>query len=148
MLTAITNPQPIRQRRERARNEAHRSSPPPSRADGKSSAGENCPLSAQRGGFVKYNIPMTKILYRIHAIQRMFEREISASKVRRALEAEDVIENYSAEMPNPSRLILGFQGKRPFHVVTSEKPEVNEITVITVYIPDEDKWKKDYRSRK
>ncbi len=48
-----------------------------------------------------YNTPMTKILYRIHAIQRMFEREISASKVRRALEAEDVIEDYSAEMPEP-----------------------------------------------
>ncbi len=91
---------------------------------------------------------MTKILYRIHAIQRMFERGISASKVRRALEAEDVIEDYSAEMPKPSRLILGFQGKHPFHVVTSENPEVNEITVITVYLPDEDKWKKDHRSRK
>ncbi|MBM3181049.1 MAG: DUF4258 domain-containing protein [Chloroflexi bacterium] len=109
---------------------------------------ENCPLSAQRVGFLKYNTPMTKILYRAHAVQRMFEREISASKVRRALEAEDVIEDYSAETPKPSRLILGFQGKRPFHVVTSENPEANEITVITVYLPDADKWKKDFRSRK
>ena len=38
---------------------------------------------------------MIKILYRIHAVQRMFEREISPTKVRRALEAEDVIEDYS-----------------------------------------------------
>ena len=91
---------------------------------------------------------MTKILYRVHAVQRMFEREISASKVRRALEAEDVIEDYSSEMPEPSRLIMGFQGKRPFHVVTSENPEANEITVITVYLPDTNKWKKDFRSRK
>ncbi|MDO9301577.1 MAG: DUF4258 domain-containing protein [Anaerolineales bacterium] len=91
---------------------------------------------------------MTKILYRAHAVQRMFEREISPAKVRRALEAEDVIEDYSAEMPEPSRLIIGFQGKRPFHVVTSENPEANEITVITVYLPDANKWKKDCRSRK
>jgi hypothetical protein len=91
---------------------------------------------------------MTKILYRVHAVQRMFERKISASKVRRALEAEDVIEDYSTEMPEPSRLILGFQGKRPFHVVTSENPDGGEITVITVYLPDPDKWKKDFRSRK
>lgn len=91
---------------------------------------------------------MIKILYRVHAVQRMFEREISAGKVRKALEAEDVIEDYSSEMPEPSRLIMGFQGKRPFHVVTSENPDKNEITVITVYLPDADKWKKDSRSRK
>ncbi len=91
---------------------------------------------------------MTKILYRAHAVQRMFEREISPVKVRCALEAEDVIEDYSSEMPEPSRLMMGFQGKRPFHVVTSENPEANEITVVTVYLPDMNKWKKDSRTRK
>lgn len=91
---------------------------------------------------------MLKILYRIHAVQRMFEREISPGKVRKALEAEDVIEDYSSEMPEPSRLLLGFQAKRPFHVVTSENPQANEITVITVYLPDANKWNKDFRSRK
>jgi hypothetical protein len=91
---------------------------------------------------------MAKILYRIHAVQRMFEREISASKVRKALEAEDMIEDYSSEMPEPSRLLMGFQGKRPFHVVTSENPEADEITVVTVYLPDPNKWKKDFRNRK
>jgi hypothetical protein len=91
---------------------------------------------------------MTKILYRAHAVQRMFEREIAPVKVRRALEAEDVIEDYSNEMPEPSRLMMGFQGKRPFHVVTSENPETDEITVVTVYLPDPNKWKKDFRSRK
>jgi hypothetical protein len=91
---------------------------------------------------------MIKILYRIHAVQRMFEREISASRVRKALEADDMIEDYSIEMSEPSRLIMGFQGKRPFHVVASENPEANETTVITVYLPDADKWKKDFRSRK
>jgi hypothetical protein len=91
---------------------------------------------------------MTKILYRVHAVQRMFEREISPAKVRRAVVTEDVIEDYSSEMPEPSRLLMGFQGKRPFHVVTSECPEENKITVVTVYLPDANKWKKDFRSRK
>lgn len=88
------------------------------------------------------------LVFRVHAVQRMFERGISEKKVRQALDAGDVIEDYSAEMPEPSRLILGFQGKRPFHVVTSENAEANEITVVTVYVPDPDKWKKDSRSRK
>ena len=64
------------------------------------------------------------------------------------LDAGNVIEDYSAEMPEPSRLILGFQGKRPFHVVTSENIESNEVTVITVYVPDAEKWRKDFRSRR
>lgn len=89
-----------------------------------------------------------KILFRVHAVQRMFEREISAKRVRQALETGETIEDYSSEMPEPSRLILGFQGKRPFHVVTSENPETNETTIITVYIPDPEKWNKDSKSRR
>ena len=89
-----------------------------------------------------------KIFFRVHAVQRMFERDVSAKKVRQALESGETIEDYSSEMPDPSRLILGFQGKRPFHVVTSENPETNETTIITVYVPDSDKWGKDFRSRR
>jgi len=90
----------------------------------------------------------SSIIFRVHAVQRMFERGISEKKVRQVLEAMDIIEDYSAEMPEPSHLILGFQGKRPFHVVMSENTETNEVTVVTVYIPDPDKWKKDFRSRR
>jgi hypothetical protein len=90
----------------------------------------------------------TKIIYRVHAVQRMFERNVTVKKVREALGTGETLEDYSSEMPEPSRLILGFQGKRPFHVVTSENPEANELTVITVYIPDPNKWKKDFRSRR
>jgi hypothetical protein len=90
----------------------------------------------------------SKILFRVHAVQRMFERNISAKKVSQALQSGETIEDYSTEMPEPGRLILGFQGKRPFHVVASENPAKNEITVITVYIPAPDKWNKDFRSRR
>ena len=89
-----------------------------------------------------------KLLFRVHAVQRMFERNVSAKRVRQVLELGETIEDYSSEMPEPSRLILGFQGQRPFHVVTSEDPQENKITVITVYLPDPNKWKKDFRSRK
>ncbi len=78
----------------------------------------------------------------------MFERGISVKKVLRALETGETIEDYSTEMLEPSRLVLGFQGKRPFHIVTSENRETIEITIVTVYIPDLDKWKKDFRSRR
>ena len=89
-----------------------------------------------------------KTIFRVHAVQRMFERHVSVKNTLSAIKAGDVIEDYSSETPEPSRLILGFQGKRPFHVVTSENPETNETTVITVYVPDPNKWKKDARSRR
>jgi Domain of unknown function (DUF4258) len=90
----------------------------------------------------------SKILFRVHAVQRMFERQVSAKRVSQVLQYGETIEDYSSEMPEPSRLILGFQGKRPFHVVTSENPETNQITVITVYIPDPNKWNKDFKARR
>ena len=88
-----------------------------------------------------------KIIFRVHAVQRMFERNISAKKVSQAIQSGETIEDYSAEMSEPSRLILSFQGKRPFHMVTSENLEENTITIITVYNPDPNNWKKDFRTR-
>jgi hypothetical protein len=89
-----------------------------------------------------------RLLFRVHAVQRMFERNVSVKNVSQALQSGEMIEDYSSEMPEPSRLVLGYQGKRPFHVVTSENTDNNETTVITVYLPDPQKWTKDFRTRR
>jgi hypothetical protein len=88
------------------------------------------------------------IYFRVHAVQRLFERKISEKNVLQAIEKGETIEDYSSEMQEASRLILGFQGKHPFHVVISENQETNEVTVITAYTPQPDKWSKDFRSRR
>jgi len=89
-----------------------------------------------------------KIIFRVHAVERMFERRVSARNLAQALSSGETIEDYSAEMPEPGRLILGFQGQRPFHVVISENPETSETTIITVYIPDPRRWTRDFKRRK
>ena len=89
-----------------------------------------------------------KIIFRVHALQRMFERGISYEQARQVLERGETIEDYSSEMPEPGRLILGFQGKRPIHIVASENSKANETTIITVYTPDPNRWNKDFRSRR
>lgn len=78
----------------------------------------------------------------------MFERKIASSSVSHAVRSGETIEDYSAEMAQPGRLILGFQGKRPLHVVVSEDPKAGEVIVITVYIPDLDRWDKLFKSRR
>ena len=88
------------------------------------------------------------ILFRIHAVQRMFERAVSIRKVLSVVRTGELIEDYTLEMSKPGRLLLGFQGKRPIHVVTSQDSETGVTTIVTVYIPDPDQWKKDFTRRR
>ncbi len=89
-----------------------------------------------------------KIIYRVHSLERMFERRISAKKIHELVESGEVIEDYSSEGPDPSRLLLGRQGNRPIHLVVSENLSAQEVTVITVYAPDPERWKPGFRSRR
>ena len=48
-----------------------------------------------------------RLVFRVHAIQRMFLRSISAEDVRDVLETGEIILEYTEDQPNPSRLVLG-----------------------------------------
>jgi hypothetical protein len=48
-----------------------------------------------------------RLVFRVHAIQRMFQRQISKDDVRHVLETGDIIEEYLDDVPYPSRLVLG-----------------------------------------
>jgi hypothetical protein len=89
-----------------------------------------------------------RIIFRIHAIQRMFERRVTYENVRQVLRSGEMIEDYSDEMPHPGGLISGRHGNRPLHVVMAENITDNELVVITVYEPDPSQWKTRFRSRK
>ena len=88
------------------------------------------------------------IIFRIHAIQRMFERRISTTNVREVLQSGEMIEDYSEEMPARGGLMLGKHGKRPLHVVMAENTKEAELVVITVYEPDPAQWKREFKGRK
>lgn len=88
------------------------------------------------------------IVYRIHAVQRMFERRISEENVQQVLQSGEMIEDYSDEMPFPSRLMLGRRGDRPLHVVMAENIKEGELVVITVYEPNLSQWKSGFKGRK
>jgi hypothetical protein len=88
------------------------------------------------------------IIFRIHAVQRMFERCFSEEGIRYVLDTGETIENYPDDIPYPSRLILGRRGLRPVHIVVVDNNEDNEIILITVYEPDSRQWKVDFRRRK
>jgi hypothetical protein len=93
-------------------------------------------------------VTFDRLVFRVHAIQRMFQRRISVDDVRHVLSTGEVIEDYPNDTPYPSRLVLGWRGSRPIHVVAAENVESQETIVITVYEPDLTQWEPGFRRRR
>jgi hypothetical protein len=90
---------------------------------------------------------VSKLIFRVHAIQKMFERSISQDDVRYVVENGEVIRRYPDDRPFPSRLILGWREKRPLHVVAADDDN-DQTIIITAYEPDPKIWESDFRKKK
>jgi hypothetical protein len=86
-------------------------------------------------------------VYRVHAIERMFQRDVDEADVERVIRSGEIIESYPDDQPYPSYLVLGYTDKRALHVVYA-KDENETIIVITVYEPTPEKWLEDLKTRK
>ncbi len=86
-------------------------------------------------------------IYRVHSVERMFQRDISESEVEMIVLNGEVIEEYLDDKPYPSFLVFGYIEKKAIHVVFA-KNEQDDYVIITVYQPDMIKWKNDYKTRR
>ena len=68
-------------------------------------------------------MPYSQLVFRVHAIQRMFQRRISLDDIRTVLTTGEIIENYPDDVPYPSCLCLGRCESRPIHVVIANNNE-------------------------
>ena len=94
-------------------------------------------------------MPEPRLIFRFHAVQRMFQRGISVRDVRAALETGETIETYSDDVPYPSRLVLGWVGgARALHVVVADNVAANDVIIVTVYEPDLVTWQPGFRRRR
>lgn len=87
-----------------------------------------------------------RLVYRVHAVQRMAERGIREEDVARVISAGKEIESYPDDKPYPSHLLLGWVEGRPIRIVTATAE--HEIIVITVYEPDPALWESSFERRK
>lgn len=87
------------------------------------------------------------MVYRLHAIERMFERDISESDVENVIKYGDIIKSYLNDKPYLSYLVLGYVAERAIHVVYSIDEQDNLI-VITVYEPSLDIWQEDFKEKR
>ena len=88
-----------------------------------------------------------KLIFRKHALQRMFQRSISMADVNAVLSEGKCIISYPDDTPYPSRLVLGWRGERPIHIVAADTAE-SETIVITVYEPDSALWAPGFERKK
>lgn len=89
-----------------------------------------------------------KLIFRLHALQRMFSRRISEDEVRFVIEHGTAIEDYTNDTPYPSKLILGRFGDKFLHVVAAYNNYANEIIIVTVYEPDPHLWEPGFKKRR
>lgn len=89
-----------------------------------------------------------RLVFRTHAVVRMVERDISVEEVAAVVNDGETIEDYPTDTPFPSRLLLGWSGTRPIHVVAADDLESDITVVITVYQPDHELWELDFRTRR
>jgi uncharacterized protein DUF4258 len=93
-------------------------------------------------------VVFSRLVFRVHAIQRMYQRNISEHEVRHAIDTGETVEDYPDDTPYPSRLVLGWSGQRPIHVVVADNVDEQENVVITAYEPDPTDWEPDFKRRK
>ncbi len=78
----------------------------------------------------------------------MFQRQVSEDDVTQVLASGATIESYPNDVPYPSKLLLGWRGNRPLHVVAADNVEDDEVIVITVYEPNPQEWEAGFALRK
>jgi hypothetical protein len=86
-------------------------------------------------------------IYRVHAIERMFQRDIEAIDIEQVVNFGEIIESYIDDKPYPSFLALGFVNDGALHVVYAKDEDSNFI-IITAYKPNPEKWQDDFKTRK
>jgi hypothetical protein len=89
----------------------------------------------------------TRLVFRVHALERMFERRITVEDVRAVVTDGEVIQRYPDDKPYPSRLVLGWRGSRPIHVVVAEDGDAGILIVVTAYEPDPVQWDTGFKRK-
>lgn len=82
-----------------------------------------------------------------HAVRRMFERGIGKAEIVSVIATGVTVLDYPEDNPYPSRLLLGFVGSRPLHVLVARGDD-GQCYVITCYQPGEALWNPDFKTRK
>jgi len=89
-----------------------------------------------------------RIEWKRHALERMMEKSITRSAVKKVLIEGELIEDYPDDKPFPSGLFLGWIEGEPLHVVVALDFDNKWSFIITAYRPDLEHFEPDFKTRK
>ena len=82
-----------------------------------------------------------------HVLKRLMQRGIFQASVVQAIHSGEIIEQYPADYPYPSCLLLGTtEAGEALHIVCGIGE--GEVWLITAYHPDPDEWESDLKTRR
>lgn len=86
------------------------------------------------------------ILYSAHALKRIFQRGLTLDVVAKVLLHGEVITQYPDDQPYPSKLMLGWDGGQPVHIVAAST-EQGDTVVVTAYVPEATLWDTSFKRK-
>ncbi len=99
-------------------------------------------------GTLKKYVTRGWIEWRKHVFQRMLERGVSKSDVKKVLLEGELINSYDYDQPFPSALFFKKVNNRPLHVVAALDDNNRKVYIITAYEPSVDLFESDYKTRR
>ena len=96
---------------------------------------------------IKEKLKNRKVDWTKHCLNRIQQREISMSDVKKAVNNGQIIEYYHDDAPYPSCLVCGdADNNTTLHIVCGVSHE--SIHMITAYYPDDEQWEDNVKRRK
>jgi hypothetical protein len=89
-----------------------------------------------------------RVVFVPHAINQMLKRSVSVADVHQILATGRVIEAHPHDVPYPTRVLLGWIGPRPLHIVVHDDIVGHQIIIRTAYEPDPVRWNASFDRRR
>lgn len=99
--------------------------------------------------FIRKSLQNNQYRLTRHATIARRHRSISLDHLKAPLFDGEIVEQYPDDTPYPSCLVLGWlPSGDPLHIVCSRGLMQPALRIVTVYEPDDHRWKDDYTTRK
>ncbi len=90
--------------------------------------------------FIRQAVQLGDYELSLHADEERLNDHLTIEEIEEVLRSCEILEQYPEDPRGESCLVLGFCGGRPIHIVCGKTRQA-KLFLITVYIPNEPKWK-------
>jgi hypothetical protein len=98
--------------------------------------------------FVRHCIASGRVRWTYHVTMRLQERRLNGEVLRQSIDTLEIIETYPHDKYLPSFLLRGEVPEFVFHALMATDLEGDNVRVVTMYLPDPDRWDENGRLRR